>query len=833
MSALWQDIVYALRILARKPLFTAVAALSLALGIGLNTAIFTLVNTILIGSLPYRDAGRLVGIFSLEPGHRDQLQGVSIPDMLNWKAQARSFEAYGAISLSESDLGAEENGMPAERVEGEKVTPGLLRALGTSPLMGRYFTESEDEVDHTAPVMLISHRLWMRRFGGDKNILGHQILVNGENTSIIGVMPPDFRLTDENADYLAPLPINHVQVRASARFLTVAARLKPGVTVEQAQSEMDAVAAHLAEKFPDHDKEHGEPWTTRVQPIREALFGYIDRPLLLLQGAVAFVLLIACANIAALLLARASSRQTEVAVRSALGAGRGRIIRQFLTESVVLSVIGGIPGVVLAWAGVRALVGMAPSWLPRLHAIGMDARVLGFSVAVSILTGLLFGVIPAAQGSRATFVESVKDSARGGTAGVARTRLRAVLVAGQLALALMLLIGSGLLIRSFLELQNADLGCDPHGLLTFRYRFPEKQNGRPVGIYHALPLWEMSPAPRATLQRVFERLQTVPGVLSVGGTTYPPICTNNPMNFTIDGRPVANSDDLSADYFPVTPNFFGTMKIPMLRGRDFDDRDRADSPWVAIINQTMAQRYFPGENAIGKRIHVDLSDQEQPREIVAIVKDIPATHPQTKEDPAIFVPFQQAAAHINGPNTSLQLEMTYLIRTQGDPMSALPAVRRAVEEINRTWPLTDPRTEESYLDEQAQYPRYYSMLLGLFAAVATALAAVGIYGVMVYVVEQRTREIGIRMALGAGVGDVLKLVLRQALPMIAIGVVTGIAGAMALSRFISSELWEVKAADPRTFVGVTLLLISIAIIACAVPTRRAVRVDPSLALRHE
>jgi len=833
MSTFWQDIVYALRILSKKPTFTAVAAFSLALGIGLNTAIFTLVNTILIGSLPYRDTDRLVSISSLEPGHRDQGQGVSIPDMLQWKAQAHSFDGYGAVVLSERDLGAQENGMPAERVEGEMVTPGLLPALGATPLMGRYFSESEDEVDNAAPVMLISHRLWVRRFGADKNILGRQILVNGQSTSIIGVLQPDFRLLDENGDYLAPLPINHIQVHASARFLTVIARLRPGVTMQQAQSEMDSISAHLAEKFPVHDTEHGKPWTTRLRPIREELFGFIQRPLLLLQGAVAFVLLIACANIAALLMARASSRQTEVAVRAALGAGRSRIIRQFLTESMVLSMFGGILGIALAWAGVRALVGMAPSWLPRLHAIGMDARVLAFSVAVSLLTGLLFGVIPAVQGSRATIVESVKDATRGGTAGVSRARLRGVLVAGQLALALMLLIGSGLLIRSFLELQGADLGCDPHGLLTFRYRFPEKQNGRPIGIYHGLPLWEMSPTPRATLTRVFERLQTVPGVLSVAGTTYPPICTNNPLNFAIDGRPAANPDDLSADVFPVTPNFFATMKIPMLRGRDFNDRDRTDSPWVAIVNQTLAQRYFGGENPIGQRIRVDLSDEDQFREIVAVVKDIPATHPQTKEDPAIFVPFAQEAKHITGPFTSLQLELTYVIRTQGNPMSALPAVRSAVEEINRNWPLTDPRTEDSYLDEQAEYPRYYSMLLGLFAAVATILAAVGIYGVMVFVVGQRTREIGIRMALGAVGWDVLKLIARQALVMIAIGVVTGIAGAMMLSRFISSELWEVKAADPQTFVGVTLLLIGIAIFACLVPTFRVVRIDPNLALRHE
>ncbi|MBV8897603.1 MAG: ABC transporter permease [Acidobacteriaceae bacterium] len=833
MGDFWQDVRYGLRMLASKPLFTAVAALSLALAIGLNTAIFTLVNTILLGSLPFPQPDRLVALFSIAPAHKDQLQGASVPDMLAWKAQAQSFEALGAAFNNELDLGAAENGMPAERIEGENVTPGLLRALGASPLMGRFFTESEDQVDHAAPVILISHRLWMRRFAGAPDILGRQILVNGQNTSIIGVMPSDFRFADENDDFVAPLPLNHFQVRSSARFLTVAARLKPGVSMQQAQTEMAALSLHLAQQNPVHDTQQGKPWMVRIQPIRQALFGYISRPLLLLQGAVAFVLLIACANVAALLLARSQSRQTEVAVRSALGAGRSRIIRQFLTESLLLSIIGGTIGVALASAGVHALVNMAPSWLPRLHAISINTPVLLFSALVSLLTGLLFGVIPAVQGSKATFVESLKDVTRGGTAGAARTRVRSVLVAGQIALALMLLIGSGLLIRSFLQLQGADLGCDPKGLLTFRYRFSEKQYGKPVGLYKGFPLWEISTVPRATLERVFERLQSVPGVGSVAGIIFPPMATQLPAKFTIEGKSIANADDLTANLYPITPNFFATMKIRVLSGRDFNNRDTAGSAWVAIINQTMAKRFFPGENPIGKRIRLDFSDEDKLREIVAVVKDIPATHPQTNQEPAMFIPFVQQATHITGPYTGLLLELAFVMRTQGDPMSALPAVRSAVEEIDRNRPLTDPRTEESYLADQAVYPRSYSMLLGLFAAVATALAAVGIYGVLAFTVEQRTREIGIRMALGAGAWDVLKLIGRQAIVVIAIGAAVGIAGAMALTRFISSELWEVKATDPETFIAVTALLVAVAIVACVLPTRRAVLVDPNHALRHE
>jgi putative ABC transport system permease protein len=417
--------------------------------------------------------------------------------------------------------------------------------------------------------------------------------------------------------------------------------------------------------------------------------------------------------------------------------------------------------------------------------------------------------------------------------GGARHRLRAVLVAGQIALALMLLIGSGLLIRSFLQLQGADLGCDPHGLLTFRYRFPQNRYGKPVGTYHGKPLWELSDVPPASIERVFERLQTVPGLVSVGGSVYPPLTGNNPMPFTIPGRDAANADEFTADFFPVTPNFFNTMKTRLLRGRDFTVRDTAHTPWVALVNETMARRFFPNEDPVGRRIRVDLSEEDQLREIVGVVRDVPASHPQTRQDAAIFIPFLQAAPHSIGPHTGLHLQMTFVLRTAGDPMSALSAVRQAVEEIGRNQPIVDPRTEDSYLALQAQYPRYYSMLLGLFAAVATGLAAVGIYGVMAYAVEQRTREIGIRIALGADGWGVLRLMLRQALVVIAGGVVMGIAGASGLTRFISSEIWEVKTTDPGTFAALTVLLTAIALVACVVPTRRAVGVDPTIALRHE
>jgi putative ABC transport system permease protein len=833
LNTLWHDLVYAFRVLTKKPLFTLVIALSLAVGIGLNTAIFTLMNSILLRSLPFPDADRLITIFTIPPGHPDQPGGVSVPNLFAWKEQAQSFTAIGGLTNNAVDFGAEENGTPAERVQGEDVTPAFLQALGAQPQIGRLFTEAEDEVDHRAPVILISHRLWMRRFGGAKDILHRKVFVNGENPAIIGVMAPNFRITDENGDYVAPLALNHFQLRGSARYLQAAARLKPGVTIQQAQSEMDAISSQLAKQFPARETDHGKPWTVRLQTFRDGFFGFIARPLLLLQGAVGFVLLIACANVAALLMARASSRRTEVAIRAALGASRGRIFRQFLTESLLLSIFSGVLGVWLAWGIVDLLVAMAPTWLPMLHAIRIDGRVLLFSVAISLLTGLIFGVIPAAQGSKAAFNESLKAATRGGTVGGSSHRLRALLVAGQIAMALMLLIGSGLLIRSFLQLQGADLGCDPHGLLTFRYRFPQTRFAKAVGAYHGRPPWEMSDVPPAAITRVFERLQSVPGLLSVGGSVYPPLTGNYSMPFTIHGRETPNVDDFTTDFFPVTPNFFNTMKIRLLKGRDFTIRDTAHSPWVAIVNEAMARRFFPNEDPIGKLIRVDLSEEDQYREIVAVAHDIPASHPQTRQEPAVFVPFLQAGTHSIGPNTGLHLQMTFIMRTAGDPMQALPAVRRAVEEVDRNQPLIDPKTEDSYLAVQAQYPRYYSMLLGLFAAVATGLAAVGIYGVMAFTVEQRTREIGIRMALGASGREVLTLIVRQALVVIAGGVAVGVAGATVLTRFISSAIWEVKTTDPGTFAGLTVLLTAIAVLACLAPTRRAVRVDPTSALRHE
>jgi putative ABC transport system permease protein len=831
MGILWQDFAYGLRTLARRPLFAAVAALSLALGIGLNTAIFTLINTILWGRLAFPEPDRVVAVWSVPSGHPDQLNPISIPDYMAWRARARSFEKIGIMVNTMHELGVEENGMPAERYRSEDYAPELLQALGVQPVIGRLLRSEEAEVDHPAPVILISYRLWQRRFNGDRDILKKTVLVDGVQTSIVGVMPADFLFSDDQAELLAPIKINRVQLRGSARYTTAAARLKPGVSMAQAQAEMESISMQLAREIPA-DMDHGKPWTVRLQSVREGLFGFMSRPLLLLQGAVAFVLLIACANVAGLLLARASARHTEVAIRAALGAGRARIFRQFLTESLVLSLVGGALGVLLAWEGVQALVAMAPPFFPRLHEITLDGRVLLFSAAISIVTGVIFGAVPAARGSRVNFAESLKEQTRGGTSGGSRQRLRGALVMSQLALALVLLIGSGLLIRSFLKIQGTDLGIDPANLLTFGVRVPDTVS-KPVGPYRGVVLWETQPAVQAQLQRIFERVRTVPGVISASAAAYPPLAGPLPMNFTIEGRPTPDTEAPSATYCPVAPDFFRTMKTPMLRGRDFTMHDTAGSQWVAMINETMAKRFWPNEDAIGKRIRIDLSPDDQPREIIAVVRDVPTQPQQARQDPVMFVPFFQAGPRTIGPYRGLRTQLTFVLRTQGDPMRVLPAVRRAVAEVDPNRALGNVYTQEQILALQVQYPRYYSMLVGLFAAVATLLAAVGIYGVMAYVVEQRTREIGIRMALGAGGWDVLTLMFRQAAWPIAGGLALGIGGAFALTRYLSSVLWEVQATDPPTFAAVTVLLIAVAALACLIPTRRAVRVDPTVALRYE
>jgi len=834
MKTFWQDVIYGFRMLPKKPGFTVVAALSLALGIGANTVIFSLINTTLLRPLPYPDPDRMVMIWSVPLESKDQLNGVMALNYNAFRERAQSFEAMGGIRTNVCNVGADEHGQPPERVDCENYTPSMFQALAVKPLLGRVLAEDENQVDNPTPVLLISSRFWQRHFNNDPKALGTTMRVDGVVKTVIGVMPPNFYVFDDEADFWTPLNWTHTEVQSTQYNMGVVARLKPGVTLKQAQAEMDTLAAQLATSDPDRNKKLGAV----VQTMTESLYGGLRSPLLLLQGAVAIVLLIGCANVAGLLLARAASRRTEIAIRTAIGAGRWRIIRQLITESVPLALLGGLIGVFLAWAGLRLFIATAPPGFPRLNELSLDLPVLGFTASVAILTAVLFGIVPAIQASNPDLMGSLKESGRSGTEGVARQHMRSALVTIQIAMALILLIGAGLMINSFVRIQNNPLGADPKGLLTFDFRFSRDEAIKEYGRYRNAGLWDVSPVTTLTFQRVYERVRGLPGVQSAAGASTPPLAGALNMGFLIEGRPAPPPDKngrpgQSASYVAITPNYFATLRTPIVQGRDFNDRDTAAAPFVVIINQTMARRFWPNESAIGKQIQLDYVPDEPLREIVGVAGDIRMSRQQRQLGPSIYVPYLQQTPRWMGAGYSTRAGMFFVLRTSGNPLSLTTTVRQAVAEVDHNKPVASIRTVEDYLDQQIQYVRLYVLLLSIFGAIAAGLAAIGIYGVMSYSVAERTREIGIRMALGASARDVFQLVVLKALLLLSIGLILGLAGSFALTRYLKSALYEVTATDPATYVGVSLLLAAVALIASLVPTRRAISVNPTVALRYE
>ncbi len=796
MKHVWQDLIYGSRMLLKKPGFTIVAALSLALGIGANTVIFSLINTTLLRPLPFADSGKLVVIWTVPLKDRTQRNNVNISSYYSLRDKTQSLESLGALTGSIKNLGAEKDGAPAERITGWGFSPAVFQALGVKPALGRFYTEEEDQVDNWAPVIVITNRLWKRHFNSDPNVIGKVLTLDQKPVTVIGLLPEDFSFFGDEVDFICPLEINRTQSQSKQGFILVLGRIKKNGSMKQSQAEIDTIAAQLASGDPERNQGNG----AQIQLLQEAAYGYFRGPLLTLQGAVAFVLLIGCANVAGLLLARAASRRTEVAVRTALGAGRGRIVRQLITESFPLSLVGGILGMALSWGGLKLFVAAAPPGFPRLNELTLDMSVLGFTAVVVVLTAVIFGIVPAVQASRPDLVASLKESGRSGTDSVARQYLRSVLVTAQIALALILLIGAGLMINSFIRVQKNDLGADPRNLLTFDFRFAQTDAIKPYGRYRGLGLWDVSPVPALTFDRILDRVRAIPGVLSAAAVNRPPLSSGGiQMPFLIEGKPApppsASSDGGSqeqgqtANYFSISPNFFGTMKIPILKGRDFNAQDTASNTLVIIITQTMARRFFANEEPIGKRWM--------------------------------------------GPQWNDRAGMFFVLRTSGDPMTFVETAKRAVADVDLTRPASNFRTIEQNLNQQTQYLRLYILLLGIFGGIAATLAAIGIYGVMAYSVAERTREIGIRMALGAGSADVLKMVMRHALLMLGIGLTIGLAGSFAVTRLIKSGLYGVTATDPLTYVGISLLLIFVALTASFIPTRRAVRVDPTTALRYE
>lgn len=824
----------------KKPAFTIVAALSLALGIGANTVIFSLINTTLLRPLPFPDAGKIVVLWSVPLKDRTQQNSIPYLGYATYRDKTQSLESIGALTGSIKNLGGEKEGAPAERISGYGFSPAIFRALGVKPALGRLYTDEEDQVDNWAPVIVITDRLWKRHFNHDPDVIGKTLLLDQKPVTVIGVLPQDFTFFSDDVDFICPLEVNRNQSISKQGFIIVLGRLKKGVPMRQAQAEADGIAAQLASSDPERNKGNG----AQLQTLQDAVYGGFRNPLLLLQGAVGFVLLIGCANVAGMLLARAASRRTEVAVRTALGAGRWRIVRQLITESFPLSLLGGIIGVFLSWGGLKLFVLAAPPGFPRLDELSIDFSVLIFTAFIVMLTAVIFGVAPALQASKADLVSSLKESGRSGMDGITRQYLRSVLVALQIALALVLLIGAGLMINSFIRVQKNDLGADSRNILTFDFRFAQTDTIKPFGRYRGLGLWDVLPLPALTFDRVAERMRSVPGVLSVAAINRPPLASGGlQMSFLIEGHPApaqnpssANGPQeqgQSADYFSITPNFFATMKIPVLRGRDFDAHDTAAATPVIIISQTMARRYFPNEEPLGKRITLDFVPDERPREVIGVVGDTRTNRLQKEPVPTLYVPHVQQTPRWMGPAWGDRAGMFFVLRTSGDPMSMVETVKRAVADVDLTRPASNFRTVEQNLNQQTQYLRLYILLLGIFGAIAATLAAIGIYGIMAYSVAERTREIGIRMSLGAGSLDVVMMVMRHALVLVAIGWLAGLLSSFALTRLIQSGLYGVTATDPATYAVISLLLVLVATSACLIPTLRALRVDPTIALRYE
>jgi putative ABC transport system permease protein len=807
VADLWQDLRYALRMLAKNPGFTIVAVIALALGIGANSAIFSVVNTVLLQPLPYKDSDRLVMVWEDASKHGYPRDTPAVANYIDWRDQNQVFEGMAAIADQSFNLtGA---GDP-ERLEGRRVSANLFSLLGVDPQLGRAFANEEDQPNSNR-VAIISHRLWQRRFGSDANIVGKALTLNGESVTVVGVMPSQFQFPTREDELWVPIAFTQAEAASRRRhYLQVVARLKPEVTVERAQSEMTTIAMRLQQQYPEANTDLGAV----VVPLHEQVVGDIKPALMVLLGAVGLVLLIACANVANLLLARAAVRQKEIALRVALGASRFRLIRQFLTESILLGVIGGVLGLVLAVAGIRLLTAFIPPNIPQIKAISIDARVMGFTLLVSLVTGLIFGLVPAIQSSILNPIDTLKEGGRDSTMGSGGNRIRAFLIVAEVAVSLVLLIGAGLLINSFLRLRNVDPGFRTEKLLTMKIVLPELKYGE-----HAQR--------SAFYSDLTRRLESVPGVKSAAVTTNLPLYKQgNSVGMIIEGRPEPPpGQPLIVVTRIISPKYFETMSIPLLRGRPLTDQDTATSPNAVVISETMAHRHWPGEDPIGKRIFP--GRPESPADwvsVVGVVQDVRQFDLIAEPRPQMYFSYQQMGFFA---------PRDLVVKTEVDPLSLAATVRKTVWEVDKDQPVSNITTMDDIVAESVARQRFSMLLLAIFAGLALLLAAVGIYGVMSYSVAQRRGEIGIRMALGAQKLDVLKLTVGRSLKLVLIGVAVGLVGAFLLTRLMASLLFGIRATDPTTFAAISFLLIGVALVASYLPARRATRVDPLVALRYE
>ena len=800
MDSVLKDLRYAMRALLRRPGFTAVAVITLALGIGANTAIFSVVHAVLIQPLPYPDSEQLVALRQSNSATEPDAQ-IAPGNFLEWQRQNTSFAGLAAYRTVSYNLTGDGN---PERVLAGRVSFGLFKLLGAQLLSGRDFLAEEDRPGREK-VVIISQGLSQRRFGGWADVLGKTLKLDGEDYTVVGVMPAEFRLPDQRERQLwTPIAFKDIeQTLYQARYIEAIGRLKPSVSFQQAQAEMTAIAARLAQEHPDANT----GWTIRVTPLLDFVVGDVKRVLWILFGAVALTLLIACANVANLLLARATARQKEMAVRVALGAGRARIARQLATESLLLAMLGALAAWPLASWGLRALLAAAPADLPRLASVSIDNRALLFTFVVALFTAFLFGLAPALQVMKYDSNPTLKDHR---SRSVRQQRIGNFLIASEVALAFMLLIGGGLLLRTVWRLNHVDPGFDERNALAVTLQLPEKKYADPQQLARFS-------------EQLVQEVSTLPGVAATGVARILPIVHDLPTSFYFEGYARPKENELpQTNYSAVSPGYFKAMGIPLLAGRAFTERDTLDAPRVAIVSQTLAQRYFPNGDAIGKRINVQ-TGPESYREIVGIAGDVKQNGLTKSTRPHTYEPFAQA------PNQF----MTLIVRSTTDPNALVPAIRSKVLALDGELPLQRVTTLDRMIANSIRQQRFTSIVLSVFAGVALLLAAAGLYGVISYSVAQRTHELGIRVALGAQVKDVMQLVLRQGMVFVIAGEVAGIAGALALTRLLGGLLFGVTPTDALTFIAVTAGLTFVALLACYIPARRATKVDPLVALRYE
>jgi putative ABC transport system permease protein len=812
MNTLLQDLKYGLRMLAKNPGFTAVAVLTLALGIGANTAIFSVVNAVLLRPLPYRDAERLVIVWEQNLPRGWTTNIVSTANFDDWRQQNNVFSDMAAVAPTTFNLTGV--GEPME-IGGECVTANLFALLGVPPMRGRGFSPADDEPS-SPPVAIMSYGLWQRSYGGDPQVIGRQISLDGHSYTVVGIMPPGFTdayTTFFNMHGQVWVPKLDMRPRGRTEHAYLAlARLKPGVALKRAQAEMDTIARRIENQYPEN-----KGWSVAVVGMHDQIVGDARPVLLVLVAAVAFVLLIACVNLANLLLARAASREREISVRSALGASSSRMLRQLLTESVLLALCGGGLGILIAAEGTKALVALSPSALflvaPGLDAASLNSGVLGFALLLTIATGFVFGLAPAIGMSRPDLAASLKGSGRGTAESGRGHHLRGFLVTAEFALAFVLVIGAGLMIRTLVRITHFNMGFNPHNVLTLRIplRGPQYQDQRSKARF---------------FEQLLGRVEALPGVVSASVASGLPIENQAGMGFVIEENPNPRPEDMpDANYLIVAPNYFRTMGIPLRQGRAFSEADIQDSQRVMIVNEELARQYWPGQSPLGKRLKTGTDPKLPWLTVVGVAANVRTEGPDTGFEPELYIPYRQYPWLLD--------PRLLVVRTAGEPLAVAQTVRREVMALDAAVPIADVRPLDQIAGEPAAPRQFLMTLLAVFAALALVLAGVGIYGVMSYSVAQRTREFGLRMALGAQRTDVLCSVVAQGLFRAGMGLAIGGVAALALGHFISSLLFEVQPTDPTTFTAVALGLFGLAFLACYIPARRATKVDPMVALRYE